>query len=367
MDIEQQTTALANEMKLDSLRQMISTFNESQTHDDGIAVHAIQKAAQLLKQRKKLHKILCAAFAPRFADLAKLISDYEIYARTAKYLCNHNNIDNSELQDILNHQQVVALNLGLTSTLGPEIDSPSFFSACDLQIEASILSRDLSSVAANAVSQFAPNLCALVGAELAAILISFAGGIQQLSTTPACNIKIFGVKKSGLLGMSSRSTNNHQGILYSCDLVQETPPDFRDAVFRDLGNKVALVARIDASKENSMQNGSYGEKFRNEIKTRLDKKMNNHTPKYVRPLPVPGMEKREFRGGRQKRAMKKKFGIGEELTARNKIVFGVGGQFDEDGTQYGATALEGFRKKKAAIDAPFQQKIDKKLKALDKK
>ena len=99
---------------------------------------------------------------------------------------------------------------------------------------------------------------------------------------------------------------------------------------------------------------------------RLDKRMNNTTPKVVRPLPVPGLEKKVNRGGRQKRAMKKKFGMGEELTARNKVVFGVGGQYDELGEQYGITALRGFRKQAAAVDAPFQKKIDKKLKAMEK-
>ena len=364
MDLEQQISTLSKEMNLEELELIITKFKQSDTNDK-IAVLSVQKASQLWKLRKKLHKVLCANFAQRFADLASLIPDYEVYARIAKCLSIHDKIDDEELGQLLSNQQVISLSLGLTTELGPKIENPLFQSACDLQIKASVMSKELSSIASLAVSKFAPNLCSLISPEITAMLVSFAGGLKELSETPACNIKMLGSNKVALNGFSSRSTKNYQGVLYNTDLVQETPPEFRDAVFRDLANKVALTSRIDVAK--SKQDGSYGEKIRNEIKVRLDKKMNNRSPKYVRPLPIPGFEKREFRGGARKRAMKKKFGIGKELERRNKVIFGIGGQFDEDGTQYGVTALEGFRKNKASTDAAFQDKIDKKLKALDKR
>jgi hypothetical protein len=57
----------------------------------------------------------------------------------------------------------------------------------------------------------------------------------------------------------------------------------------------------------------------------------------------------------------KKFGMGEELKQRNRVAFGMDGQFDELGEQFGAVALEGFRRRNAAIDALFQMKMDKKV------
>ena len=269
-----------------------------------------------------------------------------------------------ELKSLLSQQQVIAINLGLTANLGPQICSVEFEEACKLQIEASETERQLQSIAAATVSKFAPNLTKLIGPGITAMLVTYSGSLLKLSQTPACNIKMLGSKKSELLGYSSRSTKNYQGVLYESEIVQQTPPEFRDAVFRDLVNKVALVSRVDVGGQSN--DGSYGETVREQIMERLDKKMNNATPKYVRPLPIPGLEKKDNRGGRQKRAMKKKFGMGEELRARNKVIFGIGGQFDELGEQYGATALEGFRRKTSAIDAPFQKKIEKKLKEADK-
>ena len=351
-------------MNLESLKTIIQQFQNAEPTEIDVAILTIQKVSQLYRQRKKLHQVLCAAFSSRFPDLKLLVPDFENYARVAKFLANHDKIEDTEISRFLTQQQIVSLSLGLTTNLGPEITNPAFFAACDLQISASEISSALSSISATVVSRFAPNLCSLIGSEKAAYLISFAGGLQQLARTPACNIKMFGSKKVGLQGFSSRSTNNHQGILYNCEIVQETTPEFRDSVFRELANKVALVSRVDASCNSS--DGSYGERVKMELTKRLDKKMNNKTPKYIRPLPVPGLENKKTRGGRQKRANKKKFGIGEELTNRQKVAFGIGGQFDELGVQFGKTALESFRKTKANVDKAFQQKIDKKLKAMDK-
>jgi hypothetical protein len=42
-------------------------------------------------------------------------------------------------------------------------------------------------------------------------------------------------------------------------------------------------------------------------------------------------------------------------------MFGIGGQFGESGEQFGAVALEGFRKRTVGTDTAYQKKIAKKL------
>jgi U4/U6 small nuclear ribonucleoprotein PRP31 len=360
--MSEEPVSLEAEVDVDGLQRLIADLNSSPPSIE-IAVVAVKKASLLLKQMKRLHHSLTATFSSRFPDLSSLIPEYEIYARVASFLAVNSDLS-PELRDLLTQQQFVALHLGLSTNLGPPISDPSFIHACDLQIQFSSLLRDLNAIASSSVSIFAPNICALIGPELSARLISFSGGLQELSSTPACNIKLFGAKKGGLMGFSSRSAGNHHGILYDCDLVQQTPPEFRDSVFRDIANKIALACRVDCARQ--FQDGSYGSRTREEMQKRLDKKMNNQTPKFIRPLPIPGLEKKSNRGGRQKRANKKKFGMGEELTARSRVQFGIGGQFDDLGVQFGATALEGFRRQNRAVDAPFQAKIDKKLKHMTK-
>ena len=364
-EISQQVEQIMKDIDIDSIKSAIDEYADKECNDVDVAIQTLRKSAMLFKQRKKLHKVLCSAFSRRFPDLKLLVSDFHIYARAAKHLATNNTIDNSDFKEMLTQQQVVSLSLGLSGELGPVINSKAFFDACDLQIELHKLSNELNKITSNVIRKFAPNLCALIGPEKTAELVSFTGGVKQLAMTPACNIKMLGNKKVGMQGFSSRSTKNYQGVLYYCDIVQETTPEFRDATFRELANKVALVARIDSS--GCYSDGNYGAKIKTELKERIDKKLNNKTPKYIRPLPIPGLDdKKPSRGGRQKRANKLKFGLGEELTNRQKVAFGVGGQFDELGEQFGKTALESFRKKKSKVDTAFQQKIDKKLKAIEK-
>ena len=108
MEIEQQITALSDDMKLDDLKDIISKYKDSDINDDKIAVLTIKKTSELLNLRKKLHKILCTAFSSRFADLTTLLPDY---SRTAKYLATHNKIDDQNLLDLYTKQQSAPNNL----------------------------------------------------------------------------------------------------------------------------------------------------------------------------------------------------------------------------------------------------------------
>ena len=69
----------------------------------------------------------------------------------------------------------------------------------------------------------APNTAAVVGPEVCAKLIAAAGGILELSRTPACNIQVLGSQKKALNGMSTASAKLHRGHLGELDLVKNAP------------------------------------------------------------------------------------------------------------------------------------------------
>ena len=358
-----QLEIIQNEMNLNYLIEIIKKFENIEELDLKIAMKVIDLASNLLKHRKMLHKLLISLFQSRFPDLYSLISDYETYAFAAKFLSNRIDINSSDFINKLSQQQIVALNLSI-SNIGPPINNNFFFQVVDLQIYSSDISKKLGLIASNAVKRFAPNLCQLVGSDITSLLISTAGGLEELSKIVSCNLKSFGAKKIGLLGLSSRSTGNQYGVIYASELVQNSPPEIRDSVFRDLTNKVSLCSRIDSSF--TYKNGEYGEKIKNSILEKIEKKLNNKTPKFIKPLPIPGLEIKKSRGGRQKRALKKKFGLTEELKQRQHLIFGIDEQFDDKGNQLGITALNKFRKKISNIDKSYQKKIEKKLNIKDK-
>lgn len=69
----------------------------------------------------------------------------------------------------------------------------------------------------------APNTMALVGATTCAKLISAAGGLIELSRTPAGNIQVLGSQKKALHGLSTASAQLHRGHLGEINMVKNAP------------------------------------------------------------------------------------------------------------------------------------------------
>ena len=100
-----------------------------------------------------------------------------------------------------------------------------------------------------------------------------------------------------------------------------------------VANKVALAARVDGA--NSSKDGAIGEKFLKKI----EKKYQTHwdapdKARTAKALPIPDAgEKKSRRGGRRKRAWKKKYGLTDTHKDANRV--GFGSQHDE----YGDSAM----------------------------
>ena len=93
-----------------------------------------------------------------------------------------------------------------------------------------------------------------VGSEVAAQLMCAAGGLEQLSKVPSCNIQLLGKKRkaAGVMmgagaGGGERTANGNgsgfKGFISSCNLVTSTPPVLQAKAIRMVGAKCALLAR----------------------------------------------------------------------------------------------------------------------------
>merc|ERR1719431_2307602 len=72
---------------------------------------------------------------------------------------------------------------------------------CDDAFTLNDCKRDVLLYLESRMSGLAPNLSALLGAALAAKLITSAGGLLQLARMPAQNIMLIGATKQAKLGM----------------------------------------------------------------------------------------------------------------------------------------------------------------------
>lgn len=59
-------------------------------------------------------------------------------------------------------------------------------------------------------------------------------------------LQVLGAKKKTLAGFSTATARPHQGFIWNSEVIQQTPPAFRNKASRLVGAKCTLLARMDA-------------------------------------------------------------------------------------------------------------------------
>ncbi len=96
------------------------------------------------------------------------------------------------------------------------------------------------------VEEIAPNTASLVGATLAARLISLAGGIQNLARMPGSRIQVLGAEKALFKHIKSHALPPKHGVIFQHPLIKTSPWWHRGKIARSLASKIAIAARVDA-------------------------------------------------------------------------------------------------------------------------
>ena len=132
------------------------------------------------------------AFHPRFAELETIVNTAYEYARVVKAIGNA--LDLSEIQnfDWLPNRTKLSLTVA-TSHFNDENklaegEWQQVLILCDEIIFLEHARSRLMDYLTKQMQIIAPNTAALVGATVCAKLIAAAGGLKELSLTPACNI-----------------------------------------------------------------------------------------------------------------------------------------------------------------------------------
>ena len=171
------------------------------------------------------------------------------------------------------------------------------------------------------LTRIAPNVAAIVGTTIAAQLLGTVGGIVGLAKIPAGNLMVIGrQKQKELAGFSLIKANPHAGYIYSCDLVSNTPEEYKKQAQRLIANKIALAARIDA--EHQHTNGAYGKALRQEIIQKLEKLIEPAPMAKAKVIPAPKIEPSKKRGGRRARQEKELYKQTKIRKMANRMTFG---------------------------------------------
>lgn len=133
-------------------------------------------------------------YRPRFSELENILPNPSDFSKAVLALTNHFVLQNLPAQlDWLNNKTKMSISVAISHSLDPskalpEADWKNVKALCEecfyLEESKAQLVKFLESV----MTQVAPNTAALVGPSVCAKLVAAAGGLAELSRTPACNI-----------------------------------------------------------------------------------------------------------------------------------------------------------------------------------
>ncbi|KAJ3117165.1 U4/U6-U5 snRNP complex subunit prp31 [Nowakowskiella sp. JEL0407] len=271
-----------------------------------------------------VHKFIRDHYAPKFPELEKLVRNELDYARVVKAIGNEEDVTKVDLRSILPSSIVMIVTVTASSTNGRELTTKELnavLEGCEMAFELDTARRKILEYVESRMNVIAPNLSAIVGSNVSAALLGFAGGLSAFCAIPACNVIVLGQAKKTNAGLSAVGQKRHQGIVYGCEFVERTPEEFKRRAARLVSAKCVLAARVDRSKE--APDGSVGRKFAEEIEKKLEKEMEPPPGKNVKALPIPDEGPKKRRGGKRVRRMKEKYAITELSKQQNRMSFGV--------------------------------------------
>ena len=219
----------------------------------------------------------------------------------------------------------------------------------------------------NNMKFFCPNLTLLLGAEIAAKLVTEAGGLNELAKTPSGNILNMGRHELNLEGFSTMNKFNN-GYLTELKEYKDSVDSMKIKVLRRYANKTALAARKDAYMNKNRNNEKYGEEMKKLIAEKIEKIKNDIQPILKKPLPRPDDKPSRKRGGKRVRGIKKKFELTEVRKLKNRMKFGEPeAEYRDTGVGFGMLGIGGMGSTLRLTINKNNKIITKKQKMYDKK
>jgi nucleolar protein 56 len=126
--------------------------------------------------------------------------------------------------------------------------------------------EDLKDYLEDTMHSVAPNITHIIGAEMAAKLISLAGSLEKLAKMPSSKIQLLGAEKALFRHLRGGGKPPKYGIIYNHPYIQKTPEGKRGKVARAIASKLMMAARTDQYTDEFK-----GEKYKKELEEKIDK------------------------------------------------------------------------------------------------
>eukprot|EP01028_Stygiella_incarcerata_P004688 TRINITY_DN203_c2_g4_i1.p1 TRINITY_DN203_c2_g4~~TRINITY_DN203_c2_g4_i1.p1 ORF type:complete len:540 (+),score=193.91 TRINITY_DN203_c2_g4_i1:134-1753(+) len=240
---------------------------------DKIDTMIVQAIGLLDDLDKELNKYAMRAkewYGWHFPELAKVVSDNVVYARTVLKMGRRSDAESVDLLEVLSEEQAEAVRAAAIISMGTEIsddDLKNIMILCEQVAELYDYRSQLYGYLTNRMQAIAPNLTMMVGDMVGARLIAHAGSLLNLAKHPASTIQILGAEKALFRALKTKNNTPKYGLIYHASLVGQAAPKLKGKISRVLAAKTALSVRVDALGEKETQ--SVGLENRAHVEARL--------------------------------------------------------------------------------------------------
>jgi len=267
------------------------------------------------------HQFVSEIYSTKLPELANMVGNPVEYAKCVMMIGDKSSeeMDALPLKRVLTAKVALMVQVTATTTLGKPLGEEELRrcnEGAEYLLSLDETKQEMIQYIHSRMDIIAPNVSAVVGAEIAAQLISLAGGIEKLSEIPACNIQVLGANKN-----LANTIYAHHGVIINSELVQSCPNDLKQRGLRLVANKVVLAARVDRNQDST--NNTTGQRWYAECKKKIAKWVEPPPQKPPRPLPIPDKNKARKRGGKRFRKMREKYTPTETQRMANRMGFNV--------------------------------------------
>jgi len=203
---------------------------------DKIIVQTIDAIDEIDKSLNIFIERLREWYGLHFPEMNRIIEKHEKFAKIVSEYGLRNNIKEKELLELKK------MSIGIELSEKDEIILKEYASRIK---ELYKLREHMEKYVDHVLKEIAPNLRELAGPLLAARLIALTGGLEKLAKKPSSTVQLLGAEKALFRFLHGRGRSPKYGLLFTHQLIQNSPPEKRGKVARVLASKLSIAAKMD--------------------------------------------------------------------------------------------------------------------------